>query len=121
MAAVRGQDWKQGDIIAFWHDNKILIRRLIAESGSQVDIDADGVVYVDGAPLSESYLTDKSAGTCSAALSCTVPEGCCFVLGDSREASVDSRNAQIGCVPKEQVIGRIVFRLWGADGMGAVR
>lgn len=121
VAAVRGQEWKQGDIIAFWHDNKILIKRLIAEPGSQVEIGADGVVYVDGAPLSEPYLTDRSTGTYGAELSCAVPEGQYFVLGDSRESFTDSRNAQIGCVSKEQVIGRIVFRLWGTGGIGAVR
>ncbi|MCM1145748.1 MAG: signal peptidase I [Clostridium sp.] len=120
VAALKGQDWRQGDIIAFWYHNKILVKRLIAEPGSQVDIAADGMVYVDGAPLFESYLTDRSAGTCSIELPCSVPEGEYFVLGDARDISADSRNAQIGCIAKEDVIGRIVLRLWGANGIGPV-
>lgn len=120
VAAVKGQDWKQGDIIAFWHHNKILIKRLVAEPGSRVDMGEDGTVYVDESPLPETYLAEKSAGISSTQLPCTVPEGCYFVLGDAREISADSRNAQIGCIPKEQVVGKIAFRLWGPDGTGIV-
>lgn len=121
VAAVKGQNWEQGDIIVFWHHNKILIKRLIAEPGSQVDIGADGIVYVDKTPLPEAYLTDRSAGTCSVELPCTVPDGQYFVLGDARDISADSRSEQIGCVSKEQVIGKVAFRLWGSGGIGPVR
>lgn len=121
VAVVKGQAWKQGDIIAFEYHNKILVKRLIAGPGSIVDIGEDGTVYVDNEPLAEEYLEYRSAGTCSIELPCLVPDGCCFVLGDSRTVSMDSRNVEIGCVPREQVIGRILFRLWGADGIGFIR
>lgn len=120
VVAVKGQTWGQGDVIAFTCHNKILIKRLIAGPGSQVDMGADGTVYVDGQPLAEPYLTERNAGICSTELPCTVPEGAYFVLGDSRGRSADSRNAQIGCVSTEQVIGKITFRLWGEDGAGFI-
>ena len=120
MAAVRGQNWEQGDIIAFHCHNKILVKRLIAGPGSEVNIVSDGSVYVDGNLLPEFYLPEKSAGTYTTEFPCTVPEGAYFVLGDERSISVDSRSVQIGCVPKEQVIGKIAFRLWGS-GIGVVR
>lgn len=120
VAAVKGQDWEQGDIIAFQYHNKILVKRLIAGPGSEVNIASDGSVYVDGSLLPEFYLTDKSMGTCTTELPCTVPEDSYFVLGDARSVSADSRDLQIGCVPKEQVIGKIAFRLWPLKRIGGV-
>lgn len=121
VAAVKGQDWKRGDVIAFRFRNKILIKRLIAEPGSEVNISSDGSVYVDGSLQPEFYLADKSMGTCTTEFPCTVPEGTYFVLGDERTVSADSRDVRIGCVPKEQVIGKIAFRLWGSGGIGRVQ
>lgn len=121
VATVKGQDWEQGDVIAFQYHNKILIKRLIAGPGSEVNIVSDGSVYVDGNLLPEFYLTEKSQGVCTTEFPCTVPEGTYFVLGDQRNISADSRNVQIGCVPKEQVLGKAVFRLWGSGGIGVLQ
>lgn len=121
VAAVKGQEWERGDVLLFRYHNKILVKRLIAGPGSEVNIASDGSVYVDGSLLPEFYLPEKSAGTCTAEFPCVVPEGTYFVLGDARNVSTDSRSAQIGCVPKEQVIGKAAFRLWGSGGMGIVR
>lgn len=121
VAAVKGQEWEQGDVIAFRFHNKILVKRLIAGPGCEVNIASDGSVYVDGSLLPEFYLAEKSMGTCTAEFPCTVPEESYFVLGDTRSVSADSRSAQIGCVPKEQVIGKVAFRLWGSGGIGRVQ
>lgn len=121
VAAVKGQDWERGDMILFRYHNKILIKRLIAGPGSEVNIVSDGSVYVDGNLLTEFYLTEKSLGVCTTEFPCTVPEGTYFVLGDQRNISADSRNAQIGCVSKEQVVGKAVFRLWGSGGIGVLQ
>lgn len=115
VAAVKGQDWEQGDIILFRYHNKILVKRLIAGEGSEVNIASDGSVYVDGSLLPEFYLPEKSLGTCTVELPCTVPEESYFVLGDARTVSADSRSGQIGFVQKGQVIGKVAFRLWGGD------
>lgn len=121
VAAVRGQEWERGDMILFTYHNKILVKRLIAGEGSEVDIASDGSVYVDGNLLPEFYLTEKSAGICTTEFPCTVPEGTYFVLGDARDVSADSRSAQIGCIPKGQVIGKAAFRIWGSGGIGILR
>lgn len=121
VAAVKGQDWERGDMIIFRYHNKILIKRLIAGPGSEVNIVSDGSVYVDGSLLPEFYLTEKSPGVCTTEFPCTVPEGTYFVLGDQRNISADSRNEQIGCVSKEQVVGKAVFRLWGSGGIGVLQ
>lgn len=121
VAAVKGQNWEQGDVIAFRFHNKILVKRLIAGPGSEVNIASDGSVYVDGSLLPEFYLPEKDMGTCTTEFPCTVPEGTYFVLGDERTVSADSRNTQVGCVPKEQVIGKVAFRLWGSGGIGSIQ
>lgn len=120
VTAVKGQDWERGDVILFRYHNKILVKRLIAGPGSEVDIASDGSVYVDGSLLPEFYLSEKSMGTCTTEFPCTVPNETYFVLGDARNISADSRNEQIGFVPKEQIIGKAAFRLWGSGGIGAV-
>lgn len=121
VAAVKGQDWERGDVILFRYHNKVLVKRLIAGPGSEVNIVSDGSVYVDGSLLPEFYLTEKSPGICTTEFPCTVPEGTYFVLGDQRNISADSRNVQIGCVAKEQVLGKAVFRLWGSGGIGVLQ
>lgn len=120
VVAVKGSEWKRGDIVAFNYNNKILIKRLIAGPGSVVDIDREGVVYVDNEPLEEPYLAGGERGSGNE-LSCLVPEGEYFVLGDCRTILMDSRDLGIGCVSQEQIIGKIVFRLWDLSGFGAVR
>lgn len=112
VLAVKQHDFSQGDIVAFYYNNKILVKRIIAVAGDWVNLDQDGNVYVNNSVLEEPYISEKALGECSIELPYQVPEGRYFVLGDHRETSVDSRNAAIGCVSKEQLVGKIKLVLW---------
>ena len=112
VVSVKGSSFEQGDLIAFYYGNKILVKRCIATPGQWVDIDEDGNVYVDGKRLKESYVKEKAFGDCDIKLPYQVPEDRYFCMGDHRETSVDSRNSSVGCISKEQIIGRIFFRVW---------
>lgn len=113
-------EFKAGDVVAFYYNNKVLVKRVIATSGQWVDIDADGTVYVNGTALVEPYISEKSFGDCDITLPYQVPENKIFVMGDHRSVSVDSRNTVIGCVAEEQIVGKIVFRVWPVEKFGAL-
>lgn len=118
--SLKTSEYKEGDIIAFYYNNKILVKRVIAGPGDWVNMDPDGTVYVNGQQLDEPYVTDKAYGDCNIELPYQVPDGKVFVIGDHRSTSVDSRNTAVGCVAQEQVVGRIMFRIWPIDQMGPV-
>ena len=121
VVSLKGSDFKTGDIIAFYYNNKILIKRVIGKAGDWVDIDADGNVYVNGVLVEEPYLEEKAFGECNIELPYQVPESKVFVMGDNRSVSVDSRNTAVGCGAEEQIVGKVVYRVWPLQEFGKLR
>lgn len=112
LMASKGHDFKTGDVIAFYYNNKILVKRVIAMPGDWVNISEDGTVYVNDIAIDEPYLKENALGDCNIELPYQVPESKIFVMGDNRSVSLDSRNTAIGCISEEQVVGRITFAIW---------
>ncbi len=120
VIAVKGADFQTGDVCAFYYNNRLLVKRVIANPGDWVNIDEAGTVYVNGEPLEEPYVREKALGQCNLELPYQVPDEKYFVLGDDRAVSLDSRNSAIGCVSRDQVLGKIVFQIWPLNEMGIV-
>lgn len=120
VVAVKKSEFQTGDITAFYYNNKILIKRVIASAGDWVDISENGDVYVNGVLLEEPYIKEKSLGECNIEFPYQVPDGKVFVMGDDRAVSLDSRTTAVGPVSKEQVLGRVVFRVWPLSAFGRV-
>ena len=120
VVALNSSGYKTGDVIAFYYNNNILVKRVIASSGDWVDIDEKGNVYVNDEPLEEPYITEKSLGDCNITLPYQVPDERCFVMGDHRATSIDSRNTAVGCVSNDMVIGKILVRVWPLSELGMV-
>lgn len=119
VLSLKGGDFETGDVIAFYYNNKVLVKRVIAQAGEWVNIDADGNVYVDNHRIEEPYLTEAPAlGDCNIPLPYQVPESKLFVMGDNRSVSVDSRNTAVGCVAEEQIVGKVAFCVWPLNHFG---
>ena len=121
VVALKNSDFEPGDITAFYYNNKILIKRVIASAGDWVDIDRDGNVSVNGLWLEEPYIQEKALGECNIELPYQVPDGKVFVMGDDRAVSLDSRTTAVGPISKEQVLGQVVFRVWPLSEFGRIR
>lgn len=120
VASVKTSELKQGDICCLYYNNHILVKRVIGVPGDVIVMDEAGNVYVNGALLDEPYLTEKALGECDIEFPFTVPEQTVFVLGDNRSTSVDSRNSLIGCISMDEIVGKIVFRVWPLSSFGTV-
>ncbi len=115
VVAPKGTAFQKGDVIAFYYNNKILVKRVIANAGEWVNIDADGNVFINDVPLDEPYVSEKAFGE-----PYQVPDGKIFVMGDHRATSSDSRNTAVGCVAQEQVVGRVVLRVWPLNKISVI-
>lgn len=120
VVALRGGSFERGDVVAFYYNNKILVKRVIGLPGEWINIDSEGGVLIDGVPLEEPYLTERTLGECSIELPYQVPDGRYFVMGDNRTVSSDSRSAAVGCVAEEQIVGKLVFRIWPFHALGTI-
>lgn len=121
VIALRGSKYEQGDVVAFYYNNNILIKRVIARTGQWVDISEDGTVYVDNVRLDEPYVTEKALGDCDITLPYQVPDGRIFVMGDHRSTSLDSRSTSLGCISEDMVVGRLLMRVWPLTSLGPIQ
>ena len=121
VVAVNSSKFKTGDVVAFYYNNNILIKRVIASSGDWVDNDEDGNVYVNEVKLDEPYVKELALGECDIDLPYQVPDKKCFVMGDHRATSIDSRSTAVGCVSDDAVVGKILFRVWPLSEIGFVK
>lgn len=121
VLSVKSSDFNQNDICAFYYNNKILVKRVIAVPGDWINIDEDGTVYVNDKVLDEPYLQEKAFGNCDIELPYQVPDEEYFMMGDHRSVSVDSRNSTVGTISKEQIVGKIVFCCWPISEFGIIK
>ena len=120
VVLLKTKKFERGDLIGFYHQGKILLKRVIAVSEDEVAIDADGNVYVNGELLEEPYVTDKRLGDCDLEFPYKVPGTSYFVLGDRRSNSVDSRNSVVGAISRDDIIGKVFIRVWPISEFGFV-
>ncbi|MBQ3100737.1 MAG: signal peptidase I [Clostridia bacterium] len=121
VISVKDNKHEIGDVVAFYYGNKVLIKRYIAGPGQWVEIADDGTISVDGVPLEEKYIDKKAIGICDLEFPFQVPDNSHFLVGDHRETSVDSRHSSVGCISDEQMIGKIIARVWPLDSIGPIR
>lgn len=121
VVSVKSNKVNRGDVVGVYYGSKLLIKRCIANAGEWVDIDENGQVYINGEPLNEPYLVEQAYGETNIDLPYQVPENSIFVVGDHRSTSIDSRNSSVGCIDYENVVGKIVFRVWPFEVFGRVK
>lgn len=118
IVTMNTSNYQAGDVIAFYYNNTLMIKRIVAVSGDTVRINKKGDVSVNGKTLAEPYVTEKVRGDCTVEFPYEVPEGKFFVLNDQRDSAIDSRNATLGCVGADQIVGKVLVRVWPFEAIG---
>ena len=118
VVCVKAMDFHRGDIISFYYNNKILVKRVIGTPGDWIEIDEEGRVRVNQILLEEPYVQEYALGECDIEMPYQVPDGRIFVMGDNRATSVDSRSTTVGCISEEEIVGKIVFVVWPMEEFG---
>ena len=120
VVSVKGKNFEQGDLVAFYIGNKLLVKRVIAGPADYVLVDEGGTVFVNGTELYEPYVSEKAFGECDIEYPYQVPDSRYFLMGDHRKTSVDSRSSAVGCIAEEQIVGKIVFCVWPFADFGVL-
>lgn len=118
VVTVKNSEFKPGDVVAFYYNNKILVKRVIGTPGDWIEIDEEGRVRVNQILLEEPYVQEYALGECDIEMPYQVPDGRIFVMGDNRATSVDSRSTTVGCISEEEIVGKIVFVVWPMEEFG---
>lgn len=120
VIAQNSGEFEPGDLLAFYYNNKVLVKRVLGSPGDWINIDEKGIVSVNGVEIEESYVSDRSLEPTDITFPYQVPENRYFVLGDHRNVSIDSRSTVVGCVTREQLIGKVVFRVFPFSKIGSL-
>ncbi len=118
---LKSGEFETGELVGFYYQNKLLLKRVIGGPGDVIDIDEEGNVFVNGEQLDEPYLTEKSFGESDLTYPYQVPENRYFVLGDNRSTSIDSRSSVVGCIEKDQIVGKVILRVWPLESISLIQ
>lgn len=120
LVGVKADQFEAGDVVCFYYNNRLLLKRVVAQAGDWVEVDSEGYVYVNGTLIDEPYVQDRSLGICDVTFPYQVPESAVFVLGDHRSTSVDSRSSTVGCITLDKVVAKVLVRIWPLGSFGLV-
>ncbi len=120
VVSVKGKNFEQGDLVAFYIGNKLLVKRIIATPSDYVLVDENGTVFVNGEELDEPYVSEKAFGECDIEYPYQVPDSKYFLMGDHRKTSIDSRTSAVGCISDEEIVGKILFCVWPISDFGII-